>query len=74
MRKAQIASLTAASLLVAGGYYGLADVHFSPDERIKAFGYPLDNVFTRGIIVHSAQSKSLRSSDHNPVELHFSLE
>ena len=26
MRKAQIASLTAASLLVAGGYYGLADV------------------------------------------------
>ncbi len=53
---------------------GLTAVHFSPDERIKAFGYPLDNVFTRGIIVHSAQSKALRSSDHNPVELHFSLE
>lgn len=52
---------------------GLTAVQFTPDERIKAFGYPLDNIFTRGITVHSAQSTSLRSSDHNPVELHFSL-
>ncbi|WP_041834686.1 endonuclease/exonuclease/phosphatase family protein [Actinobacillus succinogenes] len=53
---------------------GLTAVHFSPDERIKAFGYPLDNIFIRGVTVHSAQSTALRSSDHNPVELHFSLE
>lgn len=53
---------------------GLTAVRFTPDERLKAFGYPLDNVFTRGITVHSAQSKALRSSDHNPIELHFSLQ
>ncbi|MFA9487814.1 MULTISPECIES: endonuclease/exonuclease/phosphatase family protein [unclassified Mannheimia] len=51
----------------------LTEVQLSLDARTKAFGYPLDYIFTRDIIVHSATSYAVRSSDHNPLELDFSL-
>ncbi|QIM66502.1 hypothetical protein A4G16_03485 [Mannheimia granulomatis] len=52
----------------------LSKISLKPDERSTAFGYPLDHIFTRGITVHSATSYSVKSSDHNPLELNFSLE
>lgn len=52
----------------------LNSIKISPDERITFLGHPLDYIFTRGIIVHSAVSNSLKSSDHNPIELRFSLQ
>lgn len=51
----------------------LTEVQVTPDTRTTAFGYPLDYIFTRGITVHSATSYSVKSSDHNPLELDFSL-
>lgn len=52
---------------------GLTEVQLTPDTRTTAFGYPLDYIFTRDIIVHSATSNVVKSSDHNPLELDFSL-
>ncbi|AWW34787.1 endonuclease/exonuclease/phosphatase family protein [Mannheimia varigena] len=51
----------------------LAEVQIIPDIRTTVFGYPLDYIFTRDIIVHSATSYTVKSSDHNPLELDFSL-
>lgn len=51
----------------------LTEVPISPDARTTAFGYPLDYIFTRDIIVHSATSYAVKSSDHNPLELDFSI-
>ncbi|WHP46639.1 endonuclease/exonuclease/phosphatase family protein [Mannheimia bovis] len=51
----------------------LTEVRITPDTRTTAFGYPLDYIFTRDIIVHSASSYAVKSSDHNPLELDFSL-
>lgn len=51
----------------------LAEVQIIPDIRTTAFGYPLDYIFTRDIIVHSTTSYTVKSSDHNPLELDFSL-
>lgn len=51
----------------------LTEVEITPDHRITVFGYPLDYIFTRDIIVHSKKTYMVKSSDHNPLELDFSL-
>lgn len=51
----------------------LTEVQITPDSRTTVFGYPLDYIFTRDIIVHSATSYAVKSSDHNPLVLDFSL-
>ncbi|EXI61698.1 hypothetical protein MHD_05290 [Mannheimia granulomatis] len=51
----------------------LTEVKMTSDTRTTAFGYPLDYIFTRDIITHNATSNEVKSSDHNPLELDFSL-
>ncbi|HGO5854187.1 TPA: endonuclease/exonuclease/phosphatase family protein [Mannheimia haemolytica] len=65
-RKIKLAELTQALMLT--------EIPLKPDNRIRVFGHSLDYLFARNIIVHSATSHRVKSSDHNPLELHFSLE
>lgn len=52
---------------------GLKEVHFSPDHRVQFLSHPLDFIFTRGVKVHSADSKPVNSSDHAPIFIDFEL-
>ncbi|MGL5007079.1 MAG: endonuclease/exonuclease/phosphatase family protein [Plesiomonas sp.] len=50
---------------------GLEEVLFPKGQRKKAFGYPLDHVFYRGLKVEKASVMSTDASDHNPLEVTF---
>ncbi|WP_243834594.1 endonuclease/exonuclease/phosphatase family protein [Psychromonas algarum] len=52
---------------------GFDETKFSDDNRITAFGLPLDHVFYRGLKVIKAQSISTIASDHSPQLVTFSL-
>ncbi|MGL4456495.1 MAG: endonuclease/exonuclease/phosphatase family protein [Plesiomonas sp.] len=52
---------------------GLDEVLFPQGQRKKAFGYPLDHVFYRGLKVEKASVMSTDASDHNPLEVTFSF-
>lgn len=47
--------------------YGLQEVRFSPDYRLRFLQNPLDFVFTRGLEVLNASTVKTTSSDHNPL-------
>jgi endonuclease/exonuclease/phosphatase (EEP) superfamily protein YafD len=52
---------------------GLQAVVFQPDNRVKFFNHKVDNVFYRGLLVKKSSSHRVSSSDHNPLEVHFTL-
>jgi endonuclease/exonuclease/phosphatase (EEP) superfamily protein YafD len=52
---------------------GLAAVEFDPDNRAEFFNNVVDGLYFRGLIVEKAVSHSVETSDHNPLEVHFSL-
>jgi len=52
---------------------GLQPVSFSPDNRVEFFDHTVDAVYYRGLEVTEASSYPVRSSDHNPLEVHFKL-
>lgn len=43
----------------------------TPDVRTRFWGYPLDAVFYRGLILEQAQSMASESSDHNALQMRF---
>lgn len=53
--------------------YRLQEVQFSPDHRLRFFGYPLDWVFVRGFKTLRATTLQTGSSDHNPLLLELEL-
>jgi endonuclease/exonuclease/phosphatase (EEP) superfamily protein YafD len=52
---------------------GLQAVVFQPDHRVEFFNHKVDKVFYRGLLVKKALSHQVSSSDHNPLEVHFTL-
>jgi endonuclease/exonuclease/phosphatase (EEP) superfamily protein YafD len=53
-------------------------LHFRPvalrnDARKTFNGLPLDHVFVRGLAVRESTTRAVRSSDHNPIIIEFSL-
>jgi endonuclease/exonuclease/phosphatase (EEP) superfamily protein YafD len=52
---------------------GLASLSFKKDKRKKMFGQHLDHIYTRQLQVVEASTKSVRSSDHNPMLVTLSL-
>ena len=53
---------------------GLSEVVFTPDERMRFItGLPLDHIFYRGLEVKEAYSTKSHASDHNPLQVSFSL-
>lgn len=53
--------------------YGLQEVKFYPDYRLRFWGNPLDYVYIRGLKVEKATTEQTQSSDHNPLLLELSL-
>ena len=53
---------------------GLHPVGFTPDQRTRAFGFPLDHVFIRGLVATDAGTLLVSTSDHNPIWAALSLE
>ena len=52
----------------------LKEVVFTPDERMRFItGLPLDHVFYRGLEIKEAHSIKSNASDHNPLQVNFSL-
>ncbi|MGV6988989.1 endonuclease/exonuclease/phosphatase family protein [Testudinibacter sp. P80/BLE/0925] len=54
--------------------YGLNEVRFSPDERMRFLGNPLDHIFVRGIRLFNSWTEQTAASDHNPLFIEFGLE
>ncbi len=53
---------------------GLNEAEFSPDHRVRFMtGLPLDHVFYKGLVVKNAKAPESDASDHNPLQLSFSL-
>lgn len=52
---------------------GLAAVEFDPDNRVEFFSNVVDGLYFRGLEVEKAVSHIVETSDHNPLEVHFSL-
>ncbi|SHO58568.1 endonuclease/exonuclease/phosphatase family protein [Vibrio quintilis] len=46
----------------------------SPDSRKQFDGYPLDHLFYRGLTLNQAGVPETSASDHNPIQVSFSLE
>lgn len=52
----------------------LKEVLFTPDDRMRFItGLPLDHIFYRGLEVTEAHSMKSNASDHNPLQVSFSL-
>lgn len=51
----------------------LVPAHFTPDQRLHVGGWPLDQVFYRGLILEQASSEASLASDHHPLRLRFRL-
>jgi endonuclease/exonuclease/phosphatase (EEP) superfamily protein YafD len=52
----------------------LQEVIFTPDDRMRFItGLPLDHIFYRGLEVKEAHSMKSNASDHNPIQVSFSL-
>jgi len=56
------------------GKLSVKEAVFQPDHR-KQFinGLPLDHVFYRGLVLEKAEAPISDASDHNPIEVYFSL-
>lgn len=46
---------------------------FKKDQRKKMFGQHLDHIYTRDLHIVNASTRNVRSSDHNPMSVTFSL-
>ncbi|WP_076411408.1 endonuclease/exonuclease/phosphatase family protein [Shewanella sp. UCD-KL12] len=53
--------------------FSLIEANYNVDHRQTVFGYPLDHLFYRGLVLESAESQPTQSSDHNPITAHFVL-
>lgn len=53
--------------------FGLAEVSFAQDHRLRFLGNPLDHVFVRGLNVLNATTEPTESSDHAPLLLEVEL-
>lgn len=53
--------------------FGLVEVSFAQDHRLRFLGNPLDHVFVRGLNVLNATTESTESSDHAPLLLEVEL-
>ncbi len=51
----------------------LKPVTFSPDNRSMFFNRTVDQIFYRGLEVNGSYSHKVKSSDHNPLEVHFKV-
>jgi endonuclease/exonuclease/phosphatase (EEP) superfamily protein YafD len=62
--------------LLAGiaGELGLRPADYSSDYRLRAFGWPLDHIFYRGMELLASGSERVRTSDHNPVVAELTLD
>ncbi len=52
---------------------GLTPLKFSADYRKRFLGWPLDNIYERGLDTIHATTQDLSSSDHNPMSVRFRL-
>ncbi|AMA65073.1 hypothetical protein AUT07_00515 [Candidatus Arsenophonus lipoptenae] len=52
---------------------GMKEVNFDIDVRTIIFGYPIDHVFYRNLILLDAEVIKTKSSDHNPISVKFSV-
>ncbi len=52
----------------------LLPLSFPQDHRIQVFGQALDHIFVRGLRVVDSGSRSVQSSDHNPIFATLALE
>ena len=53
--------------------FGLIEVPFAQDHRLRFLGNPLDHVFVRGLNVLNATTEPTESSDHAPLLLDVEL-
>lgn len=53
--------------------FGLEEVSFEQDHRLRFLGNPLDHVFVRGLNVLNATTEPTESSDHAPLLLEVEL-
>ena len=53
--------------------FGLVEVSFAQDHRLRFLGNPLDHVFVRGLNVLNATTEPTESSDHAPLLLDVEL-
>ena len=53
--------------------FGLEEVSFEQDHRLRFLGNPLDHVFVRGLNVLNATTEPTESSDHAPLLLEVKL-
>ena len=53
--------------------FGLEEVSFAQDHRLRFLGNPLDHVFVRGLNVLNATTEPTESSDHAPLLLDVEL-
>jgi endonuclease/exonuclease/phosphatase (EEP) superfamily protein YafD len=55
------------------GSLGMGSLAFDTDRRKKVFGQHLDHIYTRDLHVIRADTQKVRSSDHNPMSVTFSI-
>jgi endonuclease/exonuclease/phosphatase (EEP) superfamily protein YafD len=58
----------------AAARLGLTSLVYTSDHRKRVMGFPLDHVYTRGLVTIAAASPKLTSSDHNPMVAELRLE
>jgi endonuclease/exonuclease/phosphatase (EEP) superfamily protein YafD len=51
----------------------MQEVKYTHDQRKQFLSHPLDHVFYRGLILNQASVIQTTASDHNPIEVSFSL-
>ncbi|WP_038183499.1 endonuclease/exonuclease/phosphatase family protein [Vibrio rhizosphaerae] len=51
----------------------MQEVHFTHDQRKQFLSHPLDHVFYRGLRLNQASVVQTTASDHNPIQVSFSL-
>ncbi|KUI98438.1 endonuclease/exonuclease/phosphatase family protein [Vibrio sp. MEBiC08052] len=51
----------------------MQEVLFTHDQRRQFLSHPLDHVFYRGLILNQASVVQTTASDHNPIQVSFSL-
>ncbi|BFU60012.1 MULTISPECIES: endonuclease/exonuclease/phosphatase family protein [Rodentibacter] len=54
--------------------FGLNEVSFSQDERVRFLGNPLDYIFVRGMKILSSKTERVTSSDHSPIWGEFEVD
>ncbi|MFD2180335.1 endonuclease/exonuclease/phosphatase family protein [Veronia pacifica] len=57
------------------GSLGLKQVGFEPenDHRLRVFGFPLDHIYYRGLLLDGADVVETHTSDHSPMVVRFRI-